>query len=97
MHAPLRCASSRMSNTVAPDACEISSSTGIVAGVDLVALSTEHERLELDVERLLPHLAGAKPKRPEIDGRHGVSVAPWHQGSKTISPPARLLPYDHGS
>ena len=32
MHAPLRCASRRRSKTVAPDACEISSSTGIVAG-----------------------------------------------------------------
>ena len=33
MHAPLRWAAKRMSNTVAPDAWEISSSTGIVAGV----------------------------------------------------------------
>ena len=65
-----------MSNTVAPDACEISSATGIGRRYRFVALPAEDERLEDDVERLLAHLARTEPERSEIDGGHTVSVPP---------------------
>jgi hypothetical protein len=44
-------------------------------GDGLVALTAEHERLDLDVERLLPHFPRPEPERPQIDGGHRVSVA----------------------
>ena len=57
----------RRSKTVAPEACDICSSTGIVRGDRFVALPAEHERLELDVDRLRPDLAGTQAKRPQIN------------------------------
>ena len=75
MHAPLRWASSRMSNTVAPDACEISQLDRDRARRGLVALPAEHERLELDLDRLLADLARAQAKRSQIQRRHPLSVA----------------------
>ena len=47
-----------MSNTVAPEACEICQRDGKGRRNSFVALPAEDERLEDDVERLLAHLAG---------------------------------------
>ena len=42
----------------------------------LVPLPAEQERLQLDVEPLLPHLARPKPQPTEVESLHGESVAP---------------------
>ncbi len=69
---------------------------GHAIGAHVVAQPSEDEGLELDVERLLPDLAGTQPEGAEVERRHGVSVAPG-DGQESISPAVRVLAYDHGS
>ena len=64
-------------------------------GARLVALAAEQERLEVDVEPLGPHLAGAKAQSSEVEHLHERSVAP-RDGIAPIRRTAAPVPFDHG-
>ena len=62
----------------------------------LVTLPAEHEGLDVDIECLSLDLARTKAERPQIHDRHGMSVTPSECVAGDISPPIRVVPYDHG-
>jgi hypothetical protein len=45
-------------------------------GMGFVALTAEQERIELDIDTLLPDFPGPEPQSAKVDCVHGVSVAP---------------------
>ena len=85
----------QLEETAAPDACEIRRATRQERRRQLVALTAEHERLELELEPFV-YLTRPEPESPKIDRRHLRSVAPL--GSNiVISSTARLAAFDHGN
>jgi hypothetical protein len=66
----------------------------------LVALATEHERIEIDVEAVPPHLARPESQSSEIEGGHVRSVTRTHglgTGFGAISWGVASVRFDHGS